>query len=134
MSVNQPNEEIVRQVLYWIEELKWAESVCLLREIFLRDPQRWYTLHPCLCHQSNGLGEAMTTILAASCSEDISMYYTFVPGLRFMTSPEEKSIPAAQKEEKSLSSKLQNGQDFQDFWEKFCSENPEELECRIYDV
>ena len=131
MTTDQSNEELAHQVLCWAEELKWAESVCLLREIFLRDPKRWYALHPCLFHQSNGLSEAMTTILAASCSGDVSMYYAYVPGIRSMTCPDEKTVAESEKEEDSLSSPAKNDQKF---WDKFCSENPEELECRIYEV
>ena len=51
-----------------------------------------------------------------------------------MTSPDKKSTTVTQREEESLSTERKNGQDFENFWEKFCSENPEELECRIYEV
>lgn len=134
MIIPQSNEKIVNQILCWIEELKWAESVCLLREVFVQDTSRWYALQASLLHQSEGLGEPMVTVLGASCSEDVSMYYTLVPGLRAMTSPDKKSTSVTQQEEGILSTERKNGQDFENFWEKFCSENPEELECRIYEV
>lgn len=128
---HQSNIAFVHEIIWLMEELKWADAVIRLRSLYLVNATRWFKIKDLLLRESSGRTEQAVTIIKASASEDLAAFFAYIPGLMNMAEFENNKKKELQQHQNSLK---KSEYPLDNFWEKFCEDNPEEKECRIYEI
>lgn len=127
----QTDGKIILLSLGLLTTLKWADCVILLRHFHVNDRPRWFTLRQKLLTATIGRNDTTATILMASSLEDPSPFYCHIPDLATRIMEENSKELELKNEESSLAETTENDSTF---WHKFCSENPLDIKCKIFDL
>jgi hypothetical protein len=127
----QTDSKIILLLLDLLFTLKWADCVILLRHFHVNDRPRWFALRQKLLTATIGRNDTTATILMASSLEDPSPFYCYIPDLAIRIMEENFKEQAPQNEELSLA---ETSEKDSTFWHKFCSENPSDIKCKIFDL
>lgn len=127
----ESDSRILLLLLGLISTLKWADCVILLRRIYFTDQSRWLMLREKFLFATMNHNDTTATILWASCLEDPSGFYSYIPDLATKMMKENLNEQDPKQREDLLPEKTENAIPF---WEKFCDENPLDIKCKIFDL
>lgn len=127
-----PAEAISIIVFKFIQELRVAEATLILFEIYSLHHDKWFEVRNKLLARNAGFvttGLIITTLFASS-QPDPSGFYSLIPGLKIlMETQKEPRLPIRQVSGGEEAEKLRK-----EFWQKFCEENPDRVECKYYEI
>lgn len=127
-----PSEAIAIVVSKLIEELRAADAALILFEVHKLQHHKWFEVRDKLLrrNQSFLLASLTITVLFASKQNDPSGFYSVIPGLKDLMESTKGPRPEIETDESHFDAEKARIE----FWEKFCKEHPEEMECKCYEV